>query len=286
MELLIVLGLCFGAYELLGVFQGCFHYQDHPLPYQPQLRNSINRELNKNNSESKDDEDEDDDDDDVDESEKNRLDKSKAEIEAVAHRRRNSKSSIGNKNSKHDENNDEAEEEEEDEELERSEVEIECEDEEENFDSLNKSGPCSCLSEFDDDTRIILRNSHSSKKRKSINKFSLSNSLMSLNHRGGDESNFLFNYIDDISSNLHNNKFSRYKSELEITETSFSKIHSHNNDYRRKKKRNCRDSFDSIVHHHYNRSSIITNNIHNECKSSSNSLDTNQKKIFFISAAS
>lgn len=33
MELLIVLGLCFGAYELLGVFQGCFSY-DHPLPYQ------------------------------------------------------------------------------------------------------------------------------------------------------------------------------------------------------------------------------------------------------------
>ena len=27
-----MLGLCFGAYELLGVFQGCFSY-DHPLPY-------------------------------------------------------------------------------------------------------------------------------------------------------------------------------------------------------------------------------------------------------------
>jgi len=37
MELLIVLGLCFGAYELLGVFQGCFQYQEHPLPYQPPL---------------------------------------------------------------------------------------------------------------------------------------------------------------------------------------------------------------------------------------------------------
>lgn len=35
MELLIVLGLCFGAYELLGVFQGCFQYNEHPLPYQP-----------------------------------------------------------------------------------------------------------------------------------------------------------------------------------------------------------------------------------------------------------
>ncbi|CAO1391791.1 unnamed protein product [Diamesa serratosioi] len=35
MELLIVLGLCFGAYELLGVFQGCFTYNEHPLPYQP-----------------------------------------------------------------------------------------------------------------------------------------------------------------------------------------------------------------------------------------------------------
>lgn len=29
-----MLGLCFGAYELLGVFQGCFH-NEHPLPYQP-----------------------------------------------------------------------------------------------------------------------------------------------------------------------------------------------------------------------------------------------------------
>lgn len=35
MELLIVLGLCFGAYELLGVFQGCFQYNEHQLPYQP-----------------------------------------------------------------------------------------------------------------------------------------------------------------------------------------------------------------------------------------------------------
>jgi hypothetical protein len=35
MELLIVLGLSFGAYELLGVFQGCFQYNEHPFPYQP-----------------------------------------------------------------------------------------------------------------------------------------------------------------------------------------------------------------------------------------------------------
>lgn len=35
MELLIVLGLCFGAYELLGVFQGCFQYNEQPLPFQP-----------------------------------------------------------------------------------------------------------------------------------------------------------------------------------------------------------------------------------------------------------
>ena len=36
MELLIVLGLCFGAYELLGVFQGCFQYNDHQIPYRSQ----------------------------------------------------------------------------------------------------------------------------------------------------------------------------------------------------------------------------------------------------------
>jgi hypothetical protein len=55
MELLIVLGLCFGAYELLGVFQGCFQYNEHPLPYQPHhhLNNGESKDENDENSEGK-----------------------------------------------------------------------------------------------------------------------------------------------------------------------------------------------------------------------------------------
>lgn len=253
MELLIVLGLCFGAYELLGVFQGCFHYQEHPLPYQPHHHNgNINNNSNSNNNRNSDSIDENDNEDDESES---KLDKSRAEIEVVAHRKITKSSSTATVG--------------------------EEEEEEENLESLERSGPCSCYStvtedEFDDDTRTIIRNKNTSIKRKSINnKFSLSTSLMSLNR--SDDSNFLFNYLDDVSTN-NSNKFSKFKSEIEISETSFSRINSHNNDFRRKK-RNFRENFETFV----NNSNI--NNEINECNASVN-LDTNQKKIFFISAAS
>lgn len=47
-----MLGLCFGAYELLGVFQGCFQYNEHPLPYQSHthLNSGETREENEEKS--------------------------------------------------------------------------------------------------------------------------------------------------------------------------------------------------------------------------------------------
>lgn len=217
MELLIVLGLCFGAYELLGVFQGCFQYNEHPLPYQPH---------NHLNGESKDD---------------------------------------------NDEVNDKTKEQQCENESEGTETNDKADDE-----IVDKSGPCSCYSTaediFDDDTLSILKSSKKLIERKRfilekpISKFNVSTSLMSLNR---DESN-LFNYIDDI-----NNKFHKFRSEDDdIAETSFDRIRSSNfsNDNRKTKWR----SSDLAV----NRKHIE----HSENSSSVN-VDINNKKIFFISAA-
>lgn len=222
MELLIVLGLCFGAYELLGVFQGCFQYNEHPLPYQP--HHHFNSGDTKEDGE---------------------------------------------------------------EQLSESTKEHQCENEadgsatnEENLDSI-KSGPCSCYSTaddvFDDDTRSILRSTKKSIERKRsvfdkpISKFTVSTSLMSLNR---DESSLFNYYIDDINNN--NNKFYKFKGEEEeIAETAFDRISSStiSNDNRKKKRRNSSDL--TIYRKH---------NEHSENSSSVN-VDINNKKIFFISAA-
>jgi hypothetical protein len=218
MELLIVLGLCFGAYELLGVFQGCFH-NEHPLPYQPHHH--------LNNGDTK------------------------------------------------DENEDQ---------LGEDKREHQCEDEndeksdEQNFDSIKSGGTCSCISTtddiFDDDTLTILKNKKKQIERKRfifekpISRFTVSTSLMSLNR---DESN-LFNYIDDINNN---NKFHKFRSEKEdddVAETTFSSSRL-SNDNRKKKRRNSSDI--EIYRKH---------NEHSESSPSVN-VDINNKKIFFISAA-
>lgn len=217
MELLIVLGLCFGAYELLGVFQGCFQYNEHPLPYQP--HHHFNSGEIKEDGE---------------------------------------------------------------EQLSETRKEHQCENDEEKSDEQNldsiKTGPCSCYSTaddvFDDDTRTILKGTKKPIERKRfvfdkpISKFTVSTSLMSLNR---DESN-LFNYIDDLS----NNKFYKFKGEdEEIAETAIDRISSSklSNDNRKKKRRNSSD--------------IETYRKHNEHSENSSSVnvDINNKKIFFISAA-
>lgn len=222
MELLIVLGLCFGAYELLGVFQGCFQYNEHPLPYQPHHHF--------NNGEIKDECDEQ-------SSEAKKEQQCESEVEG----------SEANENA-----------------------------EEQNLDSVN-TGPCSCYSVsedvFDDDLKAILKSAKKPIERKRfvfekpISKFTVSTSLMSLNR---DESN-LFNYIDDIN----NNKFYKFKEDEEFAETSFDRISScnANNEIRKKKRRNSSD--------------IALNRKHNEHSGSSSSVnvDINNKKIFFISAA-
>lgn len=223
MELLIVLGLCFGAYELLGVFQGCFQYNEHPLPYQPHQQF--------NSGETKDENDE-------------QSNESKKEYQ----------SENDAEDSETNEKNDES-----------------------NLESI-KSGSCSVYSTaddiFDDDTRTILKNSKKPIERKRfvfdkpISKFTVSTSLMSLNR---DESS-LFNYIDDINNN---NKFYKFKEEDEgIAETTNDEISSNNiNDKRKKKRRNSSD--------------IALYRKHNEHSGSSSSVnvDFNNKKIFFISAA-
>lgn len=255
MELLIVLGLCFGAYELLGVFQGCFHYNDHPLPYNPQAHgiNSLNSGNNNGSNESKDN----DNDNDNEQSNNEQDDENRLERDDNNCHRDHSK-----------------------------------EDEEENLESL-KSGPCSCYStvtedDYDDDTRVILRNSQYSRKgrrqqilRKPINKFSLSTSLMSLSR---EDTNFLFNYIDDVNSR----KFSKFRSEIEISETSFSSINrfkNYNELSYNDNRRNCRQQFDVSSSDDVDETTTIDNNEDINCNASVN-LDTNKKKIFFISAAS
>ncbi|CAG9803571.1 unnamed protein product [Chironomus riparius] len=244
MELLIVLGLCFGAYELLGVFQGCFHYNEHPLPYQPQAHN-LNSLNNSSNNDSKDNE--------------------------------NDNDNEQSGSEKEDDNRIETIES-------RPKIRSSNDDEDEIVDNL-KSGPCSCYStvnedEFDDETRIILRNSLNRKvkrQRKPINKFSLSTSLMSLSR---DDSSFLFNYIDGNS----NNKFQKFKSDIEISETSFKDSNYNENSYNDNRiNRNCREHFD--VSSSDLAETTTDNNEDISCNTSVN-LDTNKKKIFFISAAS
>lgn len=218
-----MLGLCFGAYELLGVFQGCFQYNEHPLPYQP------HHHFN-NASDTKDENDE-------------QLNESTKEHQC--------------------------------------ESEVECceaneQVDEQNLDSF-KSGPCSVYSTaddvFDDDRRTILKNTKKSIERKRfvfdkpISKFTVSTSLLSLNR---DESN-LFSYIDD----LNNNKFYKFREDEEIAETSLDAINSSeiSNEIRKKKRRNSSD--------------IALNRKHNEHSENTSSVnvDINNKKIFFISAA-
>lgn len=226
MELLIVLGLCFGAYELLGVFQGCFQYNEHQLPYQPHHHFKESFDTKDDNEET--------------------LSKANKEQQC--------------------------------EESEVDAPEAHETSDEQNLDSV-KSGPCSCYSTaddiFDDDTKTILRSSKKSIERKRfvfdkpISKFTVSASLMSLNR---DESN-LFNYIDDVN----NNKFYKFRGEdEEIAETTFNRISSTeiSNDDKRGNKR-------------HNSSDIALYRKHNEHSENSSSVnvDINNKKIFFISAA-
>lgn len=299
MELLIVLGLCFGAYELLGVFQGCFHYKEHPFPYQPKQininssggSNGNNNSLNGNNDDTIENDNENDTDDKIEEyqCERRKLDKSELrrkirarKLAAAAIHLHQQQLQLQHHDQEQQQQPCEFEEEEEDEE--------EDDDEEYDDDEILKTGPCSCVStvtetDIDDDTKIILRNCNSRTRRhqnthKPINKFSLSKSLMSLNR---DDSSFLFNYIDSVNSS--SNKFSKFKSEIEISETSFSRNYNKTSDSHndRRTYRNCRDNFDNL--------SLTLSSSHekhneiNDCNASVN-LDTNQKKIFFISAAS
>lgn len=219
MELLIVLGLCFGAYELLGVFQGCFQYNEHPLPYQPHHHFNSSGDTK-------------------DDIEEQLSEKKKRQGDAEG---------------------------------------FETGDEQQ-LDSI-KSGPCSCYSTaddvFDDDTQTILSKAKKTSERKRfvfdkpISKFTVSTSLMSLNR---DESN-LFSYIDDVNSH----KFYKFRGEddEEIAETTFEKIISckARNESRKKKRRNSSDI--ALYRKH---------NEHSETSSSVN-VDINNKKIFFISAA-
>lgn len=290
MELLIVLGLCFGAYELLGVFQGCFH-NDHPLPYQTPLHskgnNSANNSSSKNNNNQNDEtKDEDDEqlsekrEDDVDNSEYQIVEKGnklKSVIEAYNSFSRIEKNALNglNKSSRVSEEGDAEEEE--------------------------GGEPCSCYStttEFDDfendDTRTILRNNKrkiNSRKNHPINKFSLSSSLMSLNR---DDLN-LFNYFEDgISSGSCTSKFSKFKSETQVFgETSFNEISSNREDdydndsnaestWRSNEIRRKSNNFNFLE------TTAETYNEINSIRRNTNPTvdDSTQKKIFFISAAS
>lgn len=253
MELLIVLGLCFGAYELLGVFQGCFHYNDHPLPYQPQAH-GINSALKSSNNSNDTKENDNDNNEESNEDDENKVEKDEN------YRRNHSKTSI---------------------------------EDEENLDSL-KSGPCSCHStvtedEYDDDTRIILRSTHNSRKarrqqifQKQINKFSLSTSLMSLSR---DDTNFLFNYIDNVN-NKSSKRFTKFKSEAELFETSFSthnNLSKHNEYNDIKTNKTCHHNCDALSS---DLDETPTDNNEDIDINASVNLDSNKKKIFFISAAS
>lgn len=262
MELLIVLGLCFGAYELLGVFQGCFQNNDHPLPYQRSLHSSKGNNTNGSSSQNDETKEEDDEQqlsekrDDVDSEEYQIVEKGnklKSVIEAYNSFSRQEKNALNGL----DEGEDERE-------------------------------LCSCYSatsEFDDfendDTRTILRTKKKLITRKNypINKFSLSTSLMSLNR---DELT-LFNYFEDGISNS-TSKFSKFKSETEVFETSFNEISSNesSNDLRNKKSTN------NFLAGNTMKAAETTGETYNEIniKRNNPTVDSTQKKIFFISAAS
>ena len=267
MELLIVLGLCFGAYELLGVFQGCFQNNDHPLPYQRSLHSGKGN--NGNNSGSQNDETKEEDDEQLSEKKDNvdseeyqiveKGNKLKSVIEAYNSFSRQEKNALNGL----DEGEDERE-------------------------------LCSCYSatsEFDefenDDTKTILRTNKKLNTRKNypINKFSLSSSLMSLNR---DELT-LFNYFDDGISNS-TSKFSKFKSETQVFETSFNEISSNessNNDLRNKKSTNNFLAGNTMK---VEATETTTGETYNEINIKRNSStvdsDSTRKKIFFISAAS
>lgn len=251
MELLIVLGLCFGAYELLGVFQGCFQNNDHPLPYQRSLHSSKGNNSSSSSSQNDETKEEDDEQlsekrDDVDGEDYQIVEKGKSVIEAYSRQEKNALNGL-------DEGEDERE-----------------------F--------CSCYSaasEFDDfendDTRTILRTKKLiTRKKYPINKFSLSSSLMSLNR---DELT-LFNYFQDGISNS-SSKFSKFKSETEVFETSFNEISSNesSNDLKYKK-----SNSNFLAGSTMKAVTETTGETYNEIHSPT--VDSTQKKIFFISAAS
>lgn len=281
MELLIVLGLCFGAYELLGVFQGCFH-NEPPLPYQPPLHHKRSSISGSQSDETKGEEEEEEEEtenendeqlnkgDNVDSDEflsKRKIDKenkSKSASEARNNIRRRAEDEVDDLKNK----------------IRRV---IEQGEEE--------SGPCSCYSttsefdEYDDDTKSILRSkllrkSLAGRKNHPISKFSLSSSLMSLNR----DDLALFNYIDSITSG---NKFSKFKSEAEISETSFNKISSNNlnNEVRRKK---SLSDFSAVNSTHNSSLTVAAETYNNEINSERNNptLESGGKKIFFISTTS
>lgn len=274
MELLIVLGLCFGAYELLGVFQGCFQYNEPPLPYQPpplHKRSSHIRSVEtigeeQEEEEESDNESEDNERDNVDgdenlsERKRDKENKSKSGSEARNNIRRRAEDEVCDLKSK---------------------IQQEI-DEEEN-------GPCSCYStntefdEFDDDTKSILRSkllktSFAGRKSHPISKFSLSSSLMSLNR----DDLALFNYID---SNSSTSKFLKFKSEVEISETSFNKISSNKLSNERRWKKSLSD-FTAVntTESSFLAGETCNNEINAERNNST--VDSERKKIFFISAAS
>jgi hypothetical protein len=281
MELLIVLGLCFGAYELLGVFQGCFH-NEPPLPYQqPQLHHKRSSNSGIHNDETKDEEEEETDNESDEQLNENRRDsvdsdeylserkidkenKSKSASEVARNNiRRRAEDEVGDLKNKI-----------------RREL-----DEEEN-------GPCSCYStntdfdEYDDDTKSILsskllrKKSLAGRKNHPISKFSLSSSLMSLNR----DDLALFNYIDSISSS---SKFAKFKSEVEISETSFNKISSNKLSNERRWKKSLSD-FAAVNSTDSSTLTVAGETYNNEINAERNNptVDSGRKKIFFISAAS
>lgn len=275
MELLIVLGLCFGAYELLGVFQGCFH-NEPPLPYQPPLHPNRSSISGSHNDETKED-DEEETDNESDEKRDN-VDGDEYLSERKTDKENKSKSGSEARNNT---------------------IRRRAEDEVGGLKSIegqeideDEAGPCSCYSttsefdEFDDDTKSILRSKQlrrplAGRKSHPISKFALSSSLMSLNR----DDLSLFNYVD--AGNSSSSKYSKFRSEAEISETSFNKIISNNliNERRRKKSLS-----DLIAVNAADRSALseAAETCYNELNAerSNSTVDSGRKKIFFISAAS
>lgn len=272
-----MLGLCFGAYELLGVFQGCFH-NEPPLPYQPPLhkRRSSSGSHSDETKADEEEETENENDEQLNENKRDNVDgdeylserkidkenKSKSATEARNNIRRRAEDEVGDLKNK---------------------IRREIEEE---------SGPCSCYStntdfdEYDDDTKSILRSkllrnkSLVGHKNYPINKFSLSSSLMSLNR----DDLALFNYIDSISGR---SKFSKFKSEVEISETSFNKISSNKLSNERRRKKSLSD-FAAVNSSDSSTLTVAEETCNNEINAERNNptVDSGRKKIFFISAAS